>query len=83
MKNEKRNVVVIAIIIVIAAIAAGVIIWLATAKTQAPVQRAIITQPTTPAVQTQSETQQIIDPLVYVNKNFGFQLKLPANFSGY
>lgn len=59
MKNKQGYVAVIALIIVIVAITAGVVGWMFAKKSQAPVQQAAATQPTAPVAQTQPASQPI------------------------
>lgn len=92
MKNKKGNVAIIAIIIVIVAITAGVIGWLLATKNQAPAQQAAAqpapvksvtqtqpaaTQPTAPA-QSADETA---DWQTYSNKMFEYSLKVPKEYA--
>ena len=87
----------IAIIIVIVAITAGVIGWLIAKSTQAPIQTAQIVAPqkTAPVVQTQPTTQtapattqpaqanEAVNLQTYKNTQFGFQLTLPVGWDNY
>ena len=89
MKNKKGNVAIIAIIIVIVAITASVITWLVATKSQAPVQQAVVSQPTS-TTQTQTATQSatpvtqpVAQNVVYNNTKYGFQLTLPADWKNY
>lgn len=89
MKNKRGNVAVIAIIIVIVAITTGVITWLISTKSQAPVQQAT-TQPVvaqlsatapTPAAVTQQPTQPKQELITYKNDKLKFSFQLPRNWS--
>ena len=65
MRNKKGNVVVIAVIIVIVAISAGLVGWMFAKKTQTSENQALVTQPapisTTQTPQAQSNNQPIED----------------------
>jgi hypothetical protein len=93
MKNKRGNITVIALIIVIVAITTAIITWLVATKTQAPVQQAVVTQPTTPVAKTQpvapatQETTQSAqiegtsDWKIYTNTAYGFEIRYPSSYS--
>lgn len=88
MKNKKGNVAVIAIIIVVVAITAGVIGWLLSNRNQTPVQQAAVTQPApvksvtqTPATQPVAVAQPTANLQTYTNAKVGFQFSYDASSS--
>lgn len=88
MENQKNNVAVIAVIIVIVALTAGVFGWMFAKKAEAPVQQAIITQSapvakTQPAVQPTSQTVSVVPASwkTYADSKYGFELKTPTELT--
>lgn len=86
MKNKRGNVAVIGLIIVIVVITTGVITWLIATKSQAPVQQAVLTQPTAPVTQTQPvvATQPVNETAnwqTYANTKLGFTIKYPSDWT--
>jgi len=75
MKNKKGNVVVIAIIVAIVAITAGVIGFLLAKKIQAPV---VEPAAQTPVTQSADETT---DWKTYTNTQYGYEFKYPSNYN--
>lgn len=61
MKNKKGNIAIISVIVAVAAITAGIVGWMLAKKSQVPVQQTTITQPPTPAAQTQP-TAPVAEP---------------------
>ena len=95
MKNKKGNIAVIAIIIVIVAITAGVSSWMFAKKSQIPTPQVVATQPTVPVAQTQpavqpaTTQQQVAQPAptdetanwqTYTNAKYGIEFKYPAGY---
>ena len=89
MKTKKGNVAMIAIIIVIVSITAGVIGFLFAKKTQAPERQANVQQPiavqqptqtqAAPVVQ-QSEAGETASWKTYTNEKYGFSFKYPQGW---
>ena len=80
MKNKRGNVAVIAIIIVIVAITASVITWIVATKSQAPVQQAVVNQPTpdtkTKPISQPAQVDTSSDWKMYTS-NLGFSFEYP------
>ena len=79
MKNKKGNVVVIAIIVAIVAITAGVIGFLFAKKIQAPATEPAVTQPVAQKSVTQP-ADETVDWKTYTDNKNGFEIKYPKEW---
>lgn len=79
-KTQKGNVAVIAVIIMIVAITAGVVGYLFAKKVQTPTEKAVATQPSAQTQQVQQPTQPADETAnwqTYSNAKYGFEFKYP------
>jgi hypothetical protein len=84
MKNKKGNVAVIALIVVIVIITAGVVGWMFAKKQQISTPQAMMSQPGTPVAQTQPTTlsaDKAVGLQTYQNDEYGFKFQYPQDWT--
>jgi len=83
MKNKRGDVAVVAIIIVIVAITAGVVGWMFAKKSQESIQKEVAMQGVVSIQQDGDVESNQNKVLLYQNDEFGFTLNFSKNWEGY
>lgn len=79
-QNQKGNMAVVAAIIAIIAITAGVIGWKFAKKSPAPAQQAVVTQSTASVAQTAPAADETANWKMYTDKETGVSFKYPSGY---